>query len=48
LIRSRFESRRDGAVSELLERGLTRELNPYGAARELLAALKEEGTHEAA
>jgi LAO/AO transport system kinase len=48
LIRSRFESRRDGAVSELLERVLTRELNPYGAARELLAALKEEGTHEAA
>ena len=42
IIRRRFQSRRDGVLSGLLDRVMARDMHPHGAARELLLALQEE------
>ncbi len=42
IVRSRFEARRNGALSGMLDRVVARKLAPYSAAHELLTALNEE------
>ncbi len=42
ILHDRFEKQQDGKVSSLIERVVTRELNPHTAATELIAALKSE------
>lgn len=42
ILHDRFEKQHDGKVSSLIERVVTRELNPHTAATELIAALKSE------
>ncbi len=42
ILRDRFAHRRDGALSALVDRVVTRDLDPYQAAVDLLAAIKEE------
>jgi LAO/AO transport system kinase len=41
ILRRRFVGRRDGVAAELLERVITRDIDPYAAALQLLAALHE-------
>ncbi len=48
ILRRRFVGRRDGAVAELLGRVSARELDPYSAAQQLLAAINEGESYDAA
>ncbi len=48
ILRRRFVGRRDGVAAALLGRVAARELDPYSAAQELLAAINEGESHDAA
>ncbi len=47
ILRRRFVGRRDGVAAQLLARVTARELDPYSAAQELLAAINEGESHDA-